>query len=540
MSQEYNKKEYDLKIWETLKASAQKGQYPALRKMAQYCPTIEFHSKYLFYTSFNEINQIPKEYILQQLEFNGIDTTFYKYEDILRESIKIFSGSANNWYNYALHIADIMFNKTITYPEIIHYIPTIVSIYGNCTIGEHLLTAGYTVKNPIQILHMVQDLEKMGFYDLLSESKQIVFGNILIPLMLYFNIDIPKEMFDESQIIKIKNDFDKNKNLYFQDITDSLDFLTAYQSHIPEKWRKIITLIFKRKDILDKLKEKEKQDYKRNIINGYLTDKDIVYRKGLLQNQIKNIQVITKNSLETFTIYEKDYNIFKQEITRALEQFIITYIDKFNCFINNKELEELSSAINKAANSEYAYIIDKYKKQLIYASIKELDLIFKKDELDMNSYDDEKINALQQIIKSCSTFYKLQKSKDKIQELVSRRTYKKLKYKTERLCYRLLLERGIYPMLQYKFDDCRDTYPLPFDFAFYINTQLCCIETDGTQHDKALDIYGGEEGFEVRQKHDKIKTDYCKKHHISLLRLKEKDISDWENQIDKFLIKICA
>ena len=44
----------------------------------------------------------------------------------------------------------------------------------------------------------------------------------------------------------------------------------------------------------------------------------------------------------------------------------------------------------------------------------------------------------------------------------------------------------------------------------------------------------------MRQKHDKIKTNYCKKHHVALLRLKEKDITDWENQIDKFLIKICA
>lgn len=540
MPQEYNKKEHDLKMWETLKASAQKGNYPALHKMAQYCPTIEFHSKYLFYTDFSEINQIPKEYILQQLKLNGIDITFYKYEDVLRESIKIFSGSADDWYNYALRIADIMFNKSITYPEIIHFIPTIVSIYSDCTIAEHLLTVGYTVRKPIQSLHMIQNLERIGFYNLLSESKQIVFGNILIPLMIYFDIDIPKEMFDENQIIKIKNDFNKNKNLYFQDITDSFDFLTTYQLHIPEKWQKIIALIFKRKDISDKLKEKEKQDYKRSIINGYLTDKDIISRRGLLQNQVKSIQVITRNSLETLTIHKKDYDIFKQEIARALDQFMITYINKFNYFINNKEVEELSSVVDKATNSEYAYIIDKYKKQLIYVSMKELDLIFQKDELEMNTYDDEKINGLQQIIKNCSSFYRLQKSKDKIQELVSRRTYKKLKYKTERLCYRLLSERGIYPMLQYKFDDCRDTYPLPFDFAFYVNTQLCCIETDGVQHDKALEIYGGEKGFEVRQKHDKIKTDYCKKHHISLLRLKEKNISDWTNQIDKFLIKICA
>ena len=48
--------------------------------------------------------------------------------------------------------------------------------------------------------------------------------------------------------------------------------------------------------------------------------------------------------------------------------------------------------------------------------------------INIDMFDDEKINALQQIIKSCSTFYKLQKSKDKIQELASRRIYKKLKY----------------------------------------------------------------------------------------------------------------
>ena len=129
-----------------------------------------------------------------------------------------------------------------------------------------------------------------------------------------------------------------------------------------------------------------------------------------------------------------------------------------------------------------------------------------------------------------------QKSRDKIQEMVSRRTYKCLRYSTERLCYRLLSEKGISPILQYKFYDCRDVNPLPFDFAFYLGKKICCIETDGQQHEQPVKIFGGDSSFQKTRKHDKIKTDFCQRNHIPLLRLKQKNMSNWKNRIDRFLL----
>ena len=67
---------------------------------------------------------------------------------------------------------------------------------------------------------------------------------------------------------------------------------------------------------------------------------------------------------------------------------------------------------------------------------------------------------------------------------------------------------------EYKFQDCRDILPLPFDF--YIHDNGSCIEFDGQQH--FLPIYG-EDSLLKTQKHDAIKTQYCLNNNISLLRI---------------------
>ena len=47
-----------------------------------------------------------------------------------------------------------------------------------------------------------------------------------------------------------------------------------------------------------------------------------------------------------------------------------------------------------------------------------------------------------------------------------------------------------------------------------------CIEFDGMQHFKSIDFFGGQKTFEGCQKNDKIKTDYCLKNNIKLIRIK--------------------
>ena len=67
---------------------------------------------------------------------------------------------------------------------------------------------------------------------------------------------------------------------------------------------------------------------------------------------------------------------------------------------------------------------------------------------------------------------------------------------------------------QYKFDDCRDINPLPFDF--YLPKLNVCIEYQGHQHYYPIEFFGGQAYLEYVQYHDQIKSDYCIKNNIAL------------------------
>ena len=71
---------------------------------------------------------------------------------------------------------------------------------------------------------------------------------------------------------------------------------------------------------------------------------------------------------------------------------------------------------------------------------------------------------------------------------------------------------------QYKFIDCKDKSPLPFDF--YLPEHNMCIEYDGRQHYEIIKLWGGEEGFIDTKNKDNIKNTYCKNNKIKLLRIK--------------------
>lgn len=79
----------------------------------------------------------------------------------------------------------------------------------------------------------------------------------------------------------------------------------------------------------------------------------------------------------------------------------------------------------------------------------------------------------------------------------------------------------------YRFKNCRDKRPLPFDF--YLPSYNLCIEYDGEQHFKPI---RGKEHFKSTQFHDELKTNYCKLNNINLLR-----IPYWEHDnIERILV----
>lgn len=82
---------------------------------------------------------------------------------------------------------------------------------------------------------------------------------------------------------------------------------------------------------------------------------------------------------------------------------------------------------------------------------------------------------------------------------------------------------------EYKFSDCRNNSPLPFDF--YIPSMRTCIEFDGIQHFQPSEFFGGVETFEKLKRNDGIKSDYCEENYINLIRIRH----DQLNKVEEIL-----
>jgi len=77
-------------------------------------------------------------------------------------------------------------------------------------------------------------------------------------------------------------------------------------------------------------------------------------------------------------------------------------------------------------------------------------------------------------------------------------------------------------IMEYRFKDCRNILPLPFDF--YLPDRNICIEYDGEQHFEPKDCFGGIEEFNKVKLRDSIKDEYCKENSIELIRFNSKNL----------------
>ena len=82
-----------------------------------------------------------------------------------------------------------------------------------------------------------------------------------------------------------------------------------------------------------------------------------------------------------------------------------------------------------------------------------------------------------------------------------------------------------------KFSECCDKFPLSFDF--WLPKYNLCIEFDGELHYYAIPRFGGINKLKLQQKHDIMKTEFCKKNHICLLRIPFFEIKDTEKLIEE-------
>lgn len=105
--------------------------------------------------------------------------------------------------------------------------------------------------------------------------------------------------------------------------------------------------------------------------------------------------------------------------------------------------------------------------------------------------------------------------------------------KGETIISRILDTLNINYEYQKTFDDLKDVQPLSYDF--YVQDQRLLIEYQGEQHYRPVDLWGGEEQFKVRQKHDKMKADYAKYHNYNLIAIPYTE--DTFLKIKKYLFK---
>ncbi len=80
---------------------------------------------------------------------------------------------------------------------------------------------------------------------------------------------------------------------------------------------------------------------------------------------------------------------------------------------------------------------------------------------------------------------------------------------------------------QAKFPDCRDRYPLRFDF--FVPDQRLLIEFDGRQHYENSELWGGEEELVETQRRDAIKNRFAERKGYRLLRIPFYDYDNIED-----------
>ena len=106
----------------------------------------------------------------------------------------------------------------------------------------------------------------------------------------------------------------------------------------------------------------------------------------------------------------------------------------------------------------------------------------------------------------------------------------------EQLVKQWLIMNDVKYEYQKYFSDCKNMRMLPFDF--YLPDYNCCIEYDGAQHFRVVDLWGGEEYLSKRQHNDRIKNRYCEENNIHLIRIRYDE--DVRTVLDGSLLSIVS
>lgn len=89
---------------------------------------------------------------------------------------------------------------------------------------------------------------------------------------------------------------------------------------------------------------------------------------------------------------------------------------------------------------------------------------------------------------------------------------------------------------QYKFIDCVNKRPLPFDFVLLKeDIVIGAIEFQGRQHYEPVSYFGGNTGHELTKKTDIIKFNYCQENKIPFLSIPFWNLAVIQDKLKEFI-----
>ena len=93
------------------------------------------------------------------------------------------------------------------------------------------------------------------------------------------------------------------------------------------------------------------------------------------------------------------------------------------------------------------------------------------------------------------------------------------KSKSEKKIQEILDKQGIVYESQKKYDDLFGVGNKLLSYDFYLPQYNLLTEIQGIQHEKPIEIFGGEEQFKTQQEHDRRKREYAEKNGYKLLEI---------------------
>ena len=107
--------------------------------------------------------------------------------------------------------------------------------------------------------------------------------------------------------------------------------------------------------------------------------------------------------------------------------------------------------------------------------------------------------------------------------------------KNEKEMFRILYGKNIVFEKEKHFDNFKTENGAYYRYDYYLPEYNTLIELDGGQHFRAIEFFGGEEGFKQRVIHDNVKDKYAKDNNIKLIRIPYWEFDNMEGIINNLI-----